>query len=560
MERRPLSAARSVRRFLWQWRESCVNLFRPQFNCGRTGNLHTTRHTAVSLPVRVVEQIIYLEPDEDILSIRDRIETAESKRVLLVVPPYSDALTRRVDVQVLQRRAAQAGLEVALVTGDGLIRALAREVGLPVFESVESGQRARRWRRPREDDEALERRPRREAWEAAAKLGPAVASARRWRAVRIAFAVLIFLAVLAVLAAGATVIVPSASVTLIPRNQSVIVNLNAVVDPNIRTVDYARSRIPAVYVSTELEGNAQVATSGKKDIPSSRATGRVVFVNQLDAPILIPKGTAMRTSAYVTANRFVTVADVQVPGGLGAQAEAAIEAVEVGPAGNIPENLINEVEGVAALAVRVSNPRPTAGGGSRQVPSVTQADKDRLRAALLKQLQQQALDQLQARLGEQEYILSESLAVNEILDETFDRFVAEEAPSLGLQLRVRIAALKVGMQDANALVFAAMATKVPPGYELIPNGLLFQRQETLVPADRRGNLTLVMRGTGFAAARIDLDAVRRAIAGRPVASARSYLSESLPLQADPRLDVWPAALGRMPFLAFRISMDVRPEG
>jgi len=29
-----------------RYRESCVNSFRPQLNCGQTGNLHTTRHTA----------------------------------------------------------------------------------------------------------------------------------------------------------------------------------------------------------------------------------------------------------------------------------------------------------------------------------------------------------------------------------------------------------------------------------------------------------------------------------------------------------------------------------
>ena len=29
-----------------QYHKSCVNSFRPQLNCGRTGNLHTTRHTA----------------------------------------------------------------------------------------------------------------------------------------------------------------------------------------------------------------------------------------------------------------------------------------------------------------------------------------------------------------------------------------------------------------------------------------------------------------------------------------------------------------------------------
>jgi hypothetical protein len=256
----------------------------------------------------------------------------------------------------------------------------------------------------------------------------------------------------------------------------------------------------------------------------------------------------------------VTAADVDVPGGFGAQVEAPIEAVDVGVGGNVGANLINEVEGVAALAVRVSNPQPTGGGGVKQVPSVTQADKDRLRAALLQQLQQRAYAQMQSGLGEQEYIAPESLAVADILDETYDRFVTEEAPSLGLQMRMRVSALKVGMQDANVLVYSALASRVPPGYELIPNGLTFQREETLVPADKRGNLTLVMRGTGFAAARLDMEKVRRSVAGKPLESAREYLLESMPLQADPLVEVWPDWFGRVPYLTFRTEVQVKPQG
>ena len=507
-----------------------------------------------------MEQIIYLERSEDILSVRDRVDTAEAKRVLLVIPPYSDVLTRRVDLQVIQRRAAQAGIDVALVTEDGPIRSQANELGLAVFETIEAGRRRKRWRRPPDDEEPLKRRDTQEAWKAAEQLGPTQARMARLRTPRLIFAVMVFLAVLAVLLVGALSTVPSAQILLIPRSQPVVVNLNVVVDPNIRAVDYARSRIPATYVSTELEGNAQVATTGKKDIPASRAAGKVVFVNQLSAPVKIPKGSAVRTSAFVTAIRFVTVADVEVPGGFGAQIEAPIEAVEVGPVGNVAANLINEVEGVAALAVRVSNPQPTGGGGSRQVPSVTQADRDRLRTALLKQLVQRAYEQLDAKLGEQEYILTESLAVAEVLDETFDRFVTEEAPSLGLQMRVRVAALKVGMQDANALVFAAMAAKVPPGYAMIPNGLLFQRLETIVPADSRGNLTMVMRGTGFATARLDMGAIRKAVAGKTMDTARDYLLGSLPLQVDPEIKIWPEWMSRLPNLAFRITIEVKPEG
>ncbi len=150
-----------------------------------------------------MEQIIYLEPTDDIISIRDRVEMAEAKRVLLVVPPYSNVLARRVDLQVIQRSAAQAGIDVALVTTDGVVRSQARELGLPFFDSISAGKRRNRWRAPRDDEELAPPRRNDEAWRAAAQRGEAQARAGRHRGVRLALAWLLFFVVLVVFALGA---------------------------------------------------------------------------------------------------------------------------------------------------------------------------------------------------------------------------------------------------------------------------------------------------------------------------------------------------------------------
>ncbi len=116
-----------------------------------------------------MEQIIYLDPTDDILSIRDRLNLAAARRVLLVLPPYSNVLRSRVDLRLVQRQAEQLQLEVALVTRDGELRREAREVGLPVFASADQGRKRKRWRRHEEDEESIWK-PRRseEAWRAAA--------------------------------------------------------------------------------------------------------------------------------------------------------------------------------------------------------------------------------------------------------------------------------------------------------------------------------------------------------------------------------------------------------
>ena len=103
--------------------------------------------------------------------------------------------------------------------------------------------------------------------------------------------------------------------------------------------------------------------------------------------------------------------------------------MEVGAASNVGANLINEIEGVAALAARVSNPEPLAGGGDKEVRAVDAADREKAKEDIRPQLREAALKQLQDKLGPGEFIIPESLSGN-ILELTFDREVTEQADEL----------------------------------------------------------------------------------------------------------------------------------
>jgi hypothetical protein len=89
-------------------------------------------------------------------------------------------------------------------------------------------------------------------------------------------------------------------------------------------------------------------------------------------------------------------------------------------------------------------------------------------------LREVALGQLQETLAPDEFIIPESLSGN-ILELTFDREVTEQADELTLLMRVEYTAEKVRSEDANSLVFGALSAQTPPGYELLPEGMTFQR-------------------------------------------------------------------------------------
>src|SRR5690606_23855674 len=163
----------------------------------------------------------------------------------------------------------------------------------------------------------------------------------------------------------------------------------------------------------------------------------------------------------------------QVPGVIGATAEADVVAVEPGSQGNVGANQINRVDGTLGLQLEVRNLEPMTGGGNRTARAVTQADHDRLQAQVLQQLQTMALAQMEAMLGPNEFLAADSLRVVEVYNQTFSHFVGEQTDRLTLEVRAELHATAVDATQANGLVYAALAEVVPQGYELVPASLRF---------------------------------------------------------------------------------------
>ena len=247
-------------------------------------------------PLHVIE----IEEHDDIHSIRDRLDTAQSARVALVLPWDSAALRSQVDLQVVQRCAAACGTEVAIVSPEGEIRMAAREAGLPAFGSVKAAQRQRRWHRPHAEDDELKpwmpsKRKRREAQRAAIERDQADAQARRRHPAWIAVKIGIFVLALLVILFAAAAIVPSAQIMLVPQSTRITADITLIADPEVEEVDPMTGHIPTREVTAVVRESLTVPTTGKKGLPDTRATGRVIFVNQLNTPARISKGTMVRT-------------------------------------------------------------------------------------------------------------------------------------------------------------------------------------------------------------------------------------------------------------------------
>ena len=479
-------------------------------------------------------QVIHLKVDDDINIVRGWLEKAEAPRVVLVVPPGCQAFDSLLDFKLLQRYAESLALQVALVTRSTRLRVLARQVGFPVFISAKRAQGKARWRQPR----TTPRWAKRLSW------GERL------------FAGFVFLIALSTLAASVLLVVPSAEISLALANERVEATVQVEADPEVETINYQTGQIPARMVKAQVGGTAQIPVTGTKDAPDEPARGTVFFVNNINQPVTVPKGTVVATSAGTTI-RFTTIEEVTVPGTVGAVAEAEVVAVDPGPSGNVGANLINMVEGPLSLQVRVTNPEPMEGGSVKQVGMVTKADQKRLKSILLQQLQQTAHARLSEQLQEGEFLPAESVTVDHIVSEVYDKSVEEQADILSLDMEVIFRGTAIREEDAHALVRAALEAVGQGGFTLLDQTLQYQRGE--ITDVGGGRVSFIMRGSGAVVAEIDERAIKDAVRGKPVDWAREYLSQNLRLEKPPAIEVTPDWTGRLPWLGFRIHISTRGE-
>ncbi len=508
------------------------------------------------------EQLIYLEPHDDVTSVRDKLGWVRAARTLLIFPddPRQRILQSKLELLLVQREATRVRTQLALITRDPVVIENARELGIACFRSIEASRKhywhtemarlkVQRTELAQPLDPGLV--------EAASRLQPAPTETH-WHMNRVA-AVLLVGIVAVTLLAGIYVILPGATIYLTPASNQVTALTTVIADPAATQVDVSNGIIPARIVGVEVQGSATIDTTGTRQQPSEKARGVALFTNLIPEQVTIPTGTVVRTSAAEPV-RFVTLVDATLAGEVGATVEVPVEAVEAGFGGNLPSNRINQIEGVLSTRLAVTNPTPTRGGDEIEVRAVSQEDHDRVRALVLQQLQQRAYAEMQTdpyiALLETEFVPIESLSVVLIQDEIYSGYVGQAAEQVNLTMRATVQGVAINELFARQVVYARLAEKVGPGYQIGPASLVFRRGEA-TQIDEQRRVTLIMQGAGDVLAAIEPAQVQQMVRGLTVQEAALRLNRELPLAVPPVIQTWPSFWPFMPVLPLRIQVEVQ---
>jgi hypothetical protein len=195
---------------------------------------------------------------------------------------------------------------------------------------------------------------------------------------------------LAGVAYGAYVFLPTATITLTPQTDTLRVETFTVTaDPNTAVVDPVSGTLPAESIAVPIEVSDTFDATGVQ-VSETKATGSVRFRSEnTDHEISVPAGTFVATVDDI---EFVTTEAAVIPKADFATAtpgtvNVPIRAVRNGPSGNVDKGTITLApKSLSAQLVSVNNPAPTEGGNRNEAKVVTQADYDGAVATLTQRL------------------------------------------------------------------------------------------------------------------------------------------------------------------------------
>ena len=493
-------------------------------------------------------QVIQLDPHDDLASVRDRMSWAKTERILLVFPRRSRILRRTLDLRLLQRHAATLGAQLAIVAHSDELRRLAKELNIPAFTKAASAQR-QAWERKKSPPRPHRQHIRPDLRRMRGEAFPPEAGWRSLFSLRFLFFTLAVLAILAVF----SLFIPSATIQLSPvtRLQSLAFTVSA--SSNVTSVNLAGS-LPARVISVVVEHSKTIQATGSVKIPDGRAHGLVRFRNLTTAQTGIPAGTVVSTQTSPPV-RFTTTIEAVVAAGFGKTVDVPVQVAEAGSTGNLPANTLVAFEEVdLGTSLAVTNPDPTTGGSDRTAAIQTATDRSSIHQVLLTELLGECNTNLQQTLIPGDIYFPDTLAVSQVLSETYFPAEGQSGDTLSLTMRLQCQARYASLADVNALGEMSLDANLPEGFDPAPDGLAMLPASTPL-TDADGITRWDTQAQRLLRARLDpLTAVQLSL-GRKPATALLQLNESLPLAGPPVIQIKPGWWPWLPAVPFRITVS-----
>lgn len=468
------------------------------------------------------QELVFLDADDDLGTIRSKLEASSAEEIYLVIPRRSSVLRTPLEFRILARIANEMSSETVLVTDDSQRRRLANQEGFRTRRGLRTLRHL--------------------------MLGPEQTPPRfvvpDWIPLPNFTSVFTLLGLVVVAGLAIFGFYPQMHVTLVPQTRTVDQAVDVTVDPDATAADPTTATLPATLVSVPIDVSGSVQVPSDRTIGSDKAHGEAIITSQRPAASSLPKGSLVRVDG---GPEFSTDQDTNLPPLVAVR--VGITAVDAGTVGNVGPGAITTFDGSGFDQLQVTNQRPTTGGTDRQAKVVSDADRKALDAQLRQSARDQGVTQLGQKAGPDSTMPDAAITVDQGT-ETFDQDVGSESDQLTGRLTTTVSGTVFQNAAYNDLVGKVLQQKSGAGWDL---GAPVKVDTPGVLNVDSHKVMLRSNASGLLESSVDADGIKRALTGSSAQDARAYLTRLSGLAEAPNVVMNPTWAPR----AFRVDVNVQ---
>ncbi len=463
-----------------------------------------------------MDDLIYLEVDEEITSVIDRLKKSKGKRLGIVVPRGAMVLQSVVNLKLIEREAEKAKKKVALITSDKVGRSLAMQVGVPVFDDAKQAEVAepvaRAERTPVGQDvieidmsdesgnlpegvnvhyyngeeeakgvpKVMPKKPELKMEKAnfashkvAAAAPVAKASSdviKKKRKIKIIAAVAAVL--LAII--GFWILFLRAEVTVTVPADVYEATADVTVDSTLMSSDPAAGKIKGDLLETQKEFSKDISATGKKNT-GDKAKGTLTFYNGTGVDKSLAAGTVVTSDDGKKFNldSAITIPKATLDAGgniVKGKTNGAVTAQSSGTDYNMSSSTSYTIASESALSAQGE----TSGGTTKEVKVVSATDLEQAKDQLIAEAPKTMKAELTKQAGGK-YILDSAIDYS-VQDFSANKKAGDEADKFTVKAKVTGKTIAFIQDDLRQAVAKQAETKAPEG-----KSLLVSESDTITP-------------------------------------------------------------------------------
>lgn len=557
-----------------------------------------------------MNKTIYLEVDDEITSVIDKVRKVKTPDIILVVPKRAVLLQSIVNLKLLKKQAEILGKHIILVTADQIGCNLASRVGLVVkkklgdkklpeivkkkviqkpkinikefLKGVETKKLAKLTKIERPSISDIIAKTEKYKIEEKKKISPSPIIKKRGKkrteiqkknvtkpkkvVLLSSFNVKLFLVFLGVSLAIpmiiGLIILPKAVITIVPKTEPIMHNLNLIVNQTAQEVDLENRIISGDVVSIEKEVvKKNLAATGKKNL-GQKARGIVTVYNKFSsAPQLLvastrfvsADGKLFRSIKDITVPGAKVEEGITIPGKIDIEVEADVEGEEynVGPSHFV-------IPGLASYKqddIFGESKENFFGGKSLEITVVSKEDIENAKNALFDDLNEQIIQDLKNKIPQDKQFF-ESLVIKEALEIKSNPDIDQETNNFELTIKFRAATMVFSKEDLDLVVFNELEKLIPQEkYIIDKNGDI--SFEILNFDLNSGFLELKVHIVKTVAWQLDIKNIKSDISGKTETEAKDLLFKN-PYIKDSSIDFWPFWVKKVPIIEKKIELRIEP--